>query len=166
MNQDESLLEVIGVRIDADATEPQAYLVCFDSNLPIDCEGYPILFFETNKAAEAVSISNANEIKSSPIISPCIYDIAQAAYELDVGETTPNANICDCLNIILDFVSFLPEDFVHERYKEILSRAADHFTFTKDIKQFFDLHEITRQELRQAIEWAIGATALYAKFIY
>jgi hypothetical protein len=114
---------------------------------------------------------STSQYKQLPIdsdsLNKCEYmDIVRAVYEIESLDETEYSNIVAELNILLDFVSFLPEDRVNMYYKRIMRIAADYFTFDGNIEEFFQTAEFSRSELVQAIQWAIGATVLHAKFIY
>jgi hypothetical protein len=164
----DSTLFLVGFRIDSERIEPQFYILYVDSERPIDLNGYPIIFFDRNNASKALKESNCG-CEHLPFHSLDEYtyiDIAQAIYEIGICSKTENANILNSLNMILDFVAFLPQDRQHRNSLEIINRAADYFTLSKDINEFFELTKISRIELVQSIEWVIGAIVLYAKFIY
>ncbi len=164
------LLEIVGVRIDNDVTYPQFYLLYITSSelRPLDHDGYPILFFPLAKHREALEISTCgcNHLPIDSLDDIFCIDIAEMIYELGEFNETKYANILDSLNMILDFVNFLHEDRINTRYKKIMRTAADHFTFSKNIEELFEAADFTRIELIQAIEWALGATMLWAKYVY
>jgi hypothetical protein len=174
INRDEnSRLELVGFRVDGDATIPQFYVLYdVDSSLPIDHNGFPIIFFSRDKYQEAHALSTC-QCENLPIdsdsLSKCdtdYFDIAMAIYEIESLSEAVNVGIVDELNLLLDFVSFLPEDRINMYYKKIMGKAADHFTFSNNIEEFFLTAEFSRCELVLAIAWAVGATALYAKYVY
>ena len=164
-------LFLTGFRVDADVDNPLFYTLWESVNgRPLDHNGYPIIFFSSDKWQEALAISTC-QCNQLPIdtdsLSNCAYmDIAMAIYEIGLLDETAKVNIVDVVNLLLDFIAFLPEERVNMHYKKIMETAADYFTFNKSIEGLFQSVEFSRIELTQAIEWAVGATILYAKFVY
>ena len=142
INTTEDLLYLVSFRVDADVIEPKFYALWESANgLPLDQNGYPIVFFSPTKYQEALAISTSQH-KLLPIDSDSLnqcecLDIAMAIYEIESLNKTTNINIVGELNILLDFVSFLPDDRVNIHYKKIMSVAADYFTFDGNIEEFF-----------------------------
>jgi hypothetical protein len=93
-------------------------------------------------------------------------DIAHALYEIGKCNVTDNANILDCLNMMWDFISFFHADRIHNENKKIIHDAANYFTFNYDIESYFKERNMTRTSLVQAIEWVVGATVMWAKYIH
>ncbi len=165
---DTPLLEVVGFRIDTDVANPQFYLlyVTSEESRPLDCHGFPIIFFPQSKYQEALAISTCGCNHLPVEFMDDYFDFTQMIYDLTELDETNNANLLDSLNLILDFVYFLPEERINARFKQIMETAADHFTFSKNIEELFEAVDFTRIELVQAIEWALGATLLWAKYVY
>jgi hypothetical protein len=165
---EDSELYLVGFRIDSENDNgSDFYTLYLDSERPLDCDGYPIIFFSIQDMDKALALSNCG-CNHLPLPQPENYefiDIAFAIYEIGVCDKTSNANIVDCLNLLLDFVSLLHENRIHKKYKKIMRDAANHFTFSYDIESYFMENEVTRIEIVQAIEWSVGATALWAKYI-
>ena len=159
----ENTIFLLGFRIDTDVTDPQFYILWESNNgRPLDHNGYPIIFFSPDKYQEALAISTC-QCSQLPIdldsLNSCEYmDIAMTIYEIESLNKTTNVNIVDELNILLDFVAFLPDERVNMYYKKIMGEAADYFTFDGNIEGLFQAVDFSRFELIQAIEWSVGAT--------
>jgi len=170
-NTDENSIFLVGFRIDTDVAVPQFYILWeSDNGRPLDHNGYPILFFSPDKYREALAISTCqcNRLPIDPdSLNKCDYmDIAMTIYEIGAFKKTTNVNIVDVLNILLDFVAFLPDGRVNMYYKKIMETAANYFTFSGNIEGLFQTVDFSRDDLVQAIEWSVGATVLYAKYVY
>ncbi len=167
---DESQLYLIGYRIDSDRCDDKCdfYTLYVDDERMIDVDGFPIIFFDVNHAQKALETSNCGceHLTIPPLDDFAYMDIAQAISDLLEEGKTDKGNIISCLNILLDFLVFLPEIRIQHEYKQRIRIAADHFTFHYEIKGFFEMVDFSRIELIQAIEWALGATLLWAKYIY
>ncbi len=165
----ESQLYLVGYRIDSELFDGKCdfYTLYVDDERVIDFDGFPIIFFDVNDAEKALSASNCGcEHLTIPSIADLRYmDIAYAIYELLAVDKTDSGKIVSCLNILLDFLVFLPESRVPTDYKRRMRKAADHFTFNYEIKEYFEENGTTREELVQAMEWTIGATLLCAKYV-
>lgn len=165
---DESQLFLVGFRIDAENENTcDFYTLYVDSERPIDCDGYPIITLTKDNIQQSLDLSTCG-CKHLPFATDddlAFIDIAQAVFDIGTKDKTDNANIIDCLNMILDFVSMFHEERVNKVYKKLLRDAANHFTFHYEIKDFFDKKEISREELIWAIEWAVGALLLWAKYV-
>jgi len=170
---EETRLYLVGFRIDAEREELyDFYTLYIDGDQAIDVDGFPIIFFDVKHAEKALRLSNCGcghlPLPSGDFADDdfAYMDIAQAVHDLMAEDKTDNSNIVSCLNIILDFLVFLPEERVHQEYKRLMRNAANHFTFRYEIKEYFEASGINRIELIQAMEWAVGATLLWARFVY
>jgi len=166
-----SRLEVVGLRVDADVADSQFYILYdVDTCRPLDHNGYPVVFFSPSKHREALDISTClrEQLPFDPdsLITPVCMDIAMAIHDIGTLDKATNTNIVSELNILLDFIAFLSDGRINMRYKKIMETAADHFTFRRDIEGLFQAVDFSRIELIQAIEWAVGATVLHAKYVY
>jgi hypothetical protein len=166
---DDSELFLVGFRINTDTERDcDFYTLYVDSERPIDCDGYPIIFFTPKDSSKALALSNCGcDHLPLPTFGEYAYiDIAQTIYEIGEFDKTDNTNILDSINMILDFVSMLHENRIQREYKKLMRDAANHFTFSYEIDSFFKESGTKRVKLVQALEWAIGATVLWAKYVY
>ncbi len=165
---DDSELYLIGFRIDSLLEDNcDFYTLYVDSERPIDSDGYPIIFFKDDDIKKVLETSNCG-CEHLPLNLPdnfCFIDIAQTVLEIGTCEKTNNGNLLDSLNMIRDFIPMLHESRVHKKNWQLLCHAANHFTFSYDIKEFFDKNDVERKELIWAIEWALGATLLWSKYV-
>jgi hypothetical protein len=165
--KEDSQLYLVGYRIDSDKSGVDFYALYLDDERPIDCAGCPVFFSNLSDMSKALDISNCgcNHL-SLPNAEDFVYfDIAFSIYEIAACNKTDNADLLDTLNALCDLVTFFHDDRVNEKYRKIIRDAANHFTFSYDIESYFRENEVTRFELIQAIEWVVGATALWAKYI-
>ena len=167
---DETQLYLVGYRVDADRTDENwdFYTLYIDDERAIDFDGFPIIFFNVDHMEKALKASDCGcEHLPLPLADDIAeMDIAQVVSDLMGEDKTDNGDIVDCLNTLLDFLVFLPEARVHQEYKRRMRQAANHFTFRYEIKEYFENNNVSRIELVQAMEWAVGATLLWAKFVY
>lgn len=164
----DSKLYIAGIRIDSDGPNPQFYTVYLDSEKPLNCEGCPIIFFDLKNAVKAREVSDCgcNDIAFDSVAEYAYIDIAQAVCAIGSKDTDPSSDITNSLNTLLDFVSFLHEDRTQHEYCKRMKQAAVYFTFNSNINSFFESVDYTRIQLVQAIEWSIGATLLWTKYVY
>jgi hypothetical protein len=163
-----SKLYLTGFRLLVDSeNDCDFYTLYIDSEQPIEYNGSPIIFFQKEDISKALALSDCG-CEKLPIHAPDDFDyidIAFAIYELGTSSDTKDGNIVSVLNVLLDFVSFLHENRIHKEYKKLMREAANYFTFNGNIESYFSSRNKRREELVQAIEWAVGATLLWAKYI-
>jgi hypothetical protein len=166
---DDSKLYLVGYRIDSDKSGVDFYALYLDDERPIDCDGCPIFFFNPNDMGKALDVSNCNcncNYLSLPSMEDFAYfDIAFTIYQIGKYNKTEDADIINTLNALCDLMTFFHDDRINEKYRKIIRDAANHFTFSYDIEAYFAENEVTRIDLIQAIEWVVGATILWAKYI-
>jgi hypothetical protein len=143
------------------------YVLYRDSERPIDYDGFPILFFDPNDMGSALSISDCgcNHLSLPSVKDTIFIDITSTIYEIGECSRTTNTNLFNTLDRLCDFVTFFHEDRIHSEYSKIIHQAAHHFATSYDIEAFFNEKGTSREELIQSIEWVVGATMLWAKYI-
>jgi hypothetical protein len=165
--EEDSKLYLVGYRIDSDNNGVDFYALYLDDERPIDCDGCPIFFSDPSDMSKALDVSNCgcNHLSLPSTENFVYFDIAFTVYEIAEHDKTDNAGLLDSLNALCDFITFFHDDRANEKYKKIIRDAANHFTFSYDIEAYFKENEVTRFDLIKAIEWVVGATALWAKYI-
>jgi hypothetical protein len=163
----DSKLYLVGFRIDSDNdTGIDFYTLYFDDERPIDCDGFPIFFFNPTDMKKVLDMSNCgcNHLSLPQQEDIRFIDIAYTIYEIGVCNKTENANLLDTLNMLWDFTAFF-DNRTHQEFRKIIRHAANNFTTSYDIERYFNESKMTRDNLIQAIEWVIGATLIRAKYI-
>jgi hypothetical protein len=163
---DQSTLYLIGFRIEPDIYNPQLYTIYVDGDRPIMCQGQPIVFFRPDLATAALHKSDcgAAEIGPAPTELQAVFDIAAAIYTLNEEDEAEDAELLDCINILLDFANCVDE-LMPKEYRRSLEMLADHLTFNKRFAEFLESNNLERQKITDAIYWTLGMIVYQMKIV-
>lgn len=162
-------LSLIGFRVDPDRDHPDVYtlFVIGDKDEPLMSGGYILFFSNPELVDKALKLSDNNNTKQlgpPPQDVDLICDAAKSLYLIECEDIDQSATIINFLNILFDLVKAtqlaIPED-----YKRVLYGFADHLTFDVEFLTFLVQQNISRDMMRDAILWCIGAVVSKSRII-
>ena len=160
---------LVGFRIDPNYIQADFYTILLESrdDQPISHQEQIILFSDSKYAQIALEFdSHYSELTTQ--IAPqdiyCILDFAQMFYLMTYENNDESGCIVNCLNVLFDMLKCASIE-IPKPYKDILFKIADHLTFEKELYQYLNCNEITRNQVVIATQWALGAVISRATFI-
>ncbi len=159
-------LYLLGFRIEPDLTEPQLYTIYVDDDRPILCGGKPILFVRPDLARAALQKCDCGAAAFGPAPSQlyAVFDFADAIHTLNLKDEAENAQLLDCINLLLDFCHCIDKPMPWA-YRSCLEALADHLTFHKEFASFLSKKRIPRDAVTDAFSWCMGMIVYKMKLL-
>ena len=165
---EEIIWRLAGFRLDGDKDYPEFYCLVLeaDKDAPLMVNGRIALFLDRERAEEIILHYGAGLQYDWADVDNVFYrcDIASALHVLSVGAYDDTRVIIEVVNLLLDLIRCVTVP-TPVRFKEVLYRAADHFTFSKDVCGFFAAQGGDRDEVINAVLWCVGAIAVSCVFL-
>jgi hypothetical protein len=158
---------ILGFRFNPDSDVPEFYSLMFSSDdfIPLMCEDRYILAFTSIDSLKAFCKEKIEELNTDSLNIELICEIASILYLISSQQEDSEVDIIHGLNIIFDLISATDQE-IKGANKHLLFSFADHMTFTKDIADFFEGKDFTREDLIDSIVWCVGLIMTSMKFMH
>jgi len=165
---DMTFWRLVSVRISPQRNNPEFFCLLNEGerDTPLMRDGRVIFFADRTRARQVLRVHASSVVVDEiDVETPFVcLDIANTLYVLGLNCVDDQGTVVDTLNLILDFLPHCPLELSNARCV-LLKNLADHFTFSRDPKTFFEQQPNQQSEAIETVLLSLGLIFSIAEFI-